>query len=188
MNSKHEQLLAALPTELLDKLATVASDAEKNRILDARIATLSEEGAEKVRAQSEAFLARHAPKYEGYDWKAALVGAQVTHTINIKGIVSFGVQLPSGTTVRAVQKWARSDEAKDLQPVTMQEATLLCWVRTVALADRGPSDITEKFPRLSDRLMNLRALSDDLISKVSNDCETLQTWVNTQLELDPGKS
>lgn len=180
-------LIASLPPELLKKLISVASEVERGRILDSQLATMSLENQERMTRNREAYRDKHATSFDSFNWKASLVGAPgQEYAYSLLGMTFF-LRPPPAKITRAAQAMASSDAGKALQPITADEFRLLGWVSGVQVAGGARIALTDHGDP-EDQLLKLREISDVLLSKVAGQAETLETWLNVQLELDGGKS
>lgn len=166
--------------------------------LAARIAALSADVEEKRVKALTMFRDNANPKFEGYNWKAALSGATVDLPVKAAGMTIF-VRLATGQTAQAVAAYlaelngpitTKGDEGKiaqerraSLLPVTSTEAALL--QRVAGIEVNGQRLDLSALP-LDSKLQRLRTFSSPLLNMLVDRCELLESWLNAQMELDAG--
>jgi hypothetical protein len=181
------ELINALPADLLQKLIKVASETERGKILDSQLAAMSMDTKDRIARNRAAYRDQYADSFGTFNWKAALLGAPGhEHAYKLLG-TTFYLRPPAAKITRAVQAMASSEAGKALQPITVDEFRLLGWLTAVQTDGSAKVELT-KHGGPDDQLAVIRQLPDVLLSRVSIEAETLETWLNVQLELDGGKS
>lgn len=180
-------LIASLPADLLRKLQLAASETDRGQVLDERLAAMSAENDEKATAARTRYRDKLAGRYSEFDWKRAMAGAPAEYTFKVPGIASYYLRPPSGAKLHTIRALASSKAEKDapLLPMTEDEFTVVAWATAVALPDGTRRDLPTD---TAERLTLLRGLPAATISRISEECSTLQTWMNVQLELSLGES
>lgn len=164
--------------------------------LDAQIEALQETAQAKRQELRERFRAAHDKRFADVDYKRALVGAKTEHAVTVKTVVSFFVRAPNAATTHAVDKFISEPVAPDdtdrtkgtnMGPISEAERMLLGWVIGVhLLAD--PNAKRQEIEALApyQRLRMVRGLPEDLIRRVAEECQLMQSWLNVVLEIELG--
>lgn len=162
--------------------------------LDLQIEALQDTAKEKRRDLREAFRTSHEKRFADVDYKRALVGAKTEHAVTVKDVVSFFVRPPTAATIHTIDKFVAAPmdvtdpkNPTDVGPISEAEHMVLAWVIGVhLLAD--PSAKRQEIEPLgcSQRLRMARGLPADLIRRVAEECNLMQSWLNVVLEIELG--
>ena len=180
-------LLQETTQAIAEKSLTLAEAIKELARLEEQTAKMSDEVTAKRKAMRQRYSEMHAERFKDLDYKLALIGAKVDHVVSCKGLADFYIRPPSGTTTHAVDAFIAS--AGDLGPITVAERQLLCWLTalqiTHASAGTAPKqDLSNLAPK--DKVTKLRALPEDLLHRLADECLELQRWLNVVLEIDLG--
>ncbi len=161
--------------------------------LDAQIEALQEKATDKRKELREHFRVAHDKRFADVDYKRALVGAKTEHAITVKGVVSFFIRPPTAAVTHAIDKFitepvdATDGTKPNMGPVSEAESLVLAWVIGVhLLAD--PNAKRQEIEPLgcAQRLRMARGLPADLIRRVAEECNLMQSWLNVVLEIELG--
>ena len=172
-------------------LAEAINDEQRLQLLDEKINALSVEMSEKRARLQEEYRRSYEKRFKGIDPKRALVGARAEHRIPVGGIATYTIVVPSGQRTHEVSKFVQ-EAPEDLTPISQAEGILLGWLSEVQLhgsggeADQPPQKLLEK--PAAKRLQLIRALPEQTINRLAEECNTLQTWLNIILEQELGNS
>lgn len=177
-------LLSVLTPDELRKLQEMNDTKSRLKLLDERLAGLSLEADAKALGARQAYRDRYATRFTAYDWKKALLGASVEHAFVVE-TATYHLRLPSAGVTRGIQRLLGAD-FKELHPITEEDAVVLGWLVGVSMADKPRVDLSKL--DLKDKLASIRQLPDLLLRRLADECQTLQAWLNVQLELNAGNS
>lgn len=175
-------------SDIKHRLDQLAIQAEKVKLLDEQAAILTEEQEAARKKVRVAYRDLYANKFADFDYKAALVGAPVSHTIKV-GVATFRLSPPSAGRQRAVDAFAATLAAaagdKPKTPALVStEGILLSWLVGVALEGQPERKLADV--ALEVRLDQMRAFPDVTLMKIATECQTLESWLSAQLEIELG--
>lgn len=156
---------------------------EQKSKLELRVSALSAEVDALRKDMQLAFRKKYEPRFSDINYKHALIGGRVKHTIKISDIAEYYVTLPSGKTWSEVAAFRKT--AADL---TEAEYTLLAFlVGATMTAANAPTQDFSTYP-LDKKLEVIRSMSTLMVQVVADECASLQAWLNVVLELELGNS
>jgi hypothetical protein len=153
------------------------------QVLENRAQQLDGEVAEARARFMKQYLERLDKRFEGFDWKKALAGAQIHHSFVLEGVLQLGVGLPSGKVSTEVREYREANPGK----MTANEETLLQWVVSLRqLANPTAQEMNVRALTIEGRLVGFRQLPEVLLAKLADLCETLHAWINAKMETELG--
>ena len=176
-------------SDIKSRLDSLSIQAEKVKLLDEQADILTTEQEAARRKVRVAYRDLYATKFSAFDYKAALVGAQVVHAVTV-GPATFRLSPPSAARQRAVDAFAASlaptgSDTKAKTPFLVgTEAVVLSWLVSVGLEGQPERKLLDV--ALEVRLDQLRMFPDVLIAKLATECQTLESWLSAQLEIELG--
>jgi hypothetical protein len=166
-----------LSPDIAKRLEALETDALRVKLLQEQADAMTDEAATARRTLQERYRAQHQARFSSFDYKMALTGAAVSHRLTI-GPASYLLSPPSADTSRKVDALAKD------HPMTQGEAFAVAWVISIQAAGMPARDLKALKPE--ERLAALRNLPDIVINRIAEECNTLQAWLNTVMELELG--
>ena len=154
-------------------------EAELDR-LSKRVLELGDAAEARRREMRSSFRKKHEGRYADLDVVKSLAGYPAHHTVTIFG-AQYRLSPPVQQSVAEVDRYSQT-AAAELRPTT-SESMLLMWLSAVG-ADGEFRDLKVLPPK--DRLSNIRSLPEVILSKLAEECATLQTYLNVVLEEELG--
>lgn len=170
-----------------DQLKRLEIEAEK---LDAQMAAMSDENKKKLDSLRSTFIDDNQKRFASVDVRAALLGGRAEHPITLMGATYF-VAVPNSKTEQMVDTFVgevatNPDKRKLVGSISGGEMMLLQWLSGVqfnATTARAPIP-----PSMEQKLEQLRALPAITVKRLAEECGLLQSYLNTVLEMNLGKS
>jgi hypothetical protein len=185
--STEQSMLQDTNQAIAEKSLTLAEAMKELARLEEQTAKMSDEVTLKRKAMRQRYSEMHAERFKDMDYKLALIGAKVDHVVSFKGVADFYIRPPSGAISHAVDAFIGT--AGELGPITNAERILLCWLTGLQITHTSAGNTPKQ--ELSglapkDKVAKLRALPEDLLHRLANECVELQQWLNVVLEIDLG--
>lgn len=172
-------------------LAQAINDEQRLELLEEKINGLSVATAEKRAKLQEEYRRNYETRFKDVDAKRALVGAPARHRIPISDIAAYTIAVPNGQRSHEVSKFIQN-APEELTPISSGEGMLMAWLVEVQLGAgaggeaQAPQKLAEKPPAM--RLQLIRALPEQTLNRLAEECNTLQVWLNIVLEQELGNS
>jgi len=185
-------------TELKAKETDAKNLEQQIAATDARIAALTVESKAKRTAAQDAYIAAHKARFSDINPAMALIGAVAAHEVKLFGAGYF-LSPPNGEQARQIDVFVQAPVIEvpatdgktvrdDLGPVHPNEATLLQWLSAiqppVEVANGQKRDIS-KYP-IAQKLKMIRTLPVQLINRLAEECEILNTYLSVVMERELG--
>jgi hypothetical protein len=166
---------------------------------DARIAALTVEAKAKRSEAQAKYIESHQARFADVNPALALIGASSPHEVKLFG-ASYWLTAPSGEAARQADNFAMTPIVKalvegknveeDYGPVTVNEQLLVQWLTALSPpmpegAPAAPKRDISKLPT-PQKLKMIRTLPTQLIAKLAQECDSLNTFLSIVLERELG--
>jgi hypothetical protein len=170
-----------------DQLKKLEIEAEK---LDAQLAAMSDDNKKRLDTLRTTFIDDNQKRFPNIDVRAALLGGKAEHAIVLMGATYF-VAVPNSKMEQMVDTFVgevatNPDKRRLVGSISGGEVMLLQWLSGVqfsATTARAPMP-----PSMEQKLEQLRALPAITVKRLAEECGLLQSYLNTVLEMNLGKS
>ena len=166
-----------LSPDLTKRLEALESEALRVKLLQEQADAMTAEAVAARRTLQERFREQHQARFASFDYKMALTGAPITQRLTL-GPATYLITPPTADTSRKVDALAKD------HPMTQGEAFTVAWVTSIQASGMPARDLKALKPE--ERLTILRNLPDIVINRIAEECNTLQAWLNTVMELELG--
>jgi hypothetical protein len=144
----------------------------------------------------EAFRDKYVKVFSDVNFKHALVGAKVEHSIDVAGMAKFFLSFPTGERYHEVGVFAqkpeikvKDEEATNLGPITETEEMLLLFLAGMQLI-QTPLPPRQNFPAGSpcERLKYIRQIPVVTANFIADRCRNFSSLMEVILALDSKNS
>jgi len=175
-----------IPVEIADFVQTLATKEEQEKQIVQRLQVLDVSIAQKRSEMRDRYISDKAVRFTTFDWKAAVMGAEVAHTTRVlDSVVTIG--MPSRSAEHELVRFAEdaSPDVKAKLPLLGAEQVFLTWVRSIGLSETAKPQPFSTLP-VTKRIDLMRGLPSVFISTVAAVCYDLELWIGYQLEKHSG--
>jgi len=189
-----QALMAALEAQSFaadKKVADLKALLEKK---EAQVTALSAEVEEAQKKVRKAYREANEKRFSDFNFKHALVGATIRHTISVAGVAKYVITVPNGAAFHSVDQFIMkpvNKEGIDMSPISETERVLLAYLVALHYTydEKKPQpeqDLTRPEFTLAMRLGLIRQLPASTAARLADECMNLQAYLNVVLEEEMG--